>query len=215
MAEQYLKILDSSSRLQESGRYTKISKIVRAPRVLWAQRKDVLYLTIEIVEAKDDSLTITEKSLAFSASEGSSGNKYSVSFDFYDLVNAESVEQHKTDRHISLVVKKVDEEKPYWPRLVKVGKPHFVHTDFSRWKDEDEEDEEEPGMGGMSGMGGMGDMDFSQFASMAGNGGFPNMMGGQNFDEEDSDEEETGKDNTDEEDPYQKTSKATLVEDDE
>jgi prostaglandin-E synthase len=187
-------------------------RIVRAPRILWAQRKDVLYLTIEIVEAKDDSLAITEKSLTFSASEGSTGNKYAVTFDFYELVNAESVEQHKTDRHISLVVKKADEEKPYWPRLVKTGKPHFVHTDFSRWKDEDEEDEEEPAMGGM---GGMANMDFSQFASMAGNGGFPNMMGGQGFDEEDGEEEETEENDIDEEDPYQKTSKATLVEDEE
>jgi hypothetical protein len=58
-------------------------------------------------------------------------------------------------------------------------------------------------------------MDFSQFASMAGNGGFPNMMGGQGFDEEDGEEEGTEENDIDEEDPYQKTSKATLVEDEE
>jgi prostaglandin-E synthase len=177
---------------------------------LWAQRKDVLYITIEVVEAQNESLSVTEKSLSFTATEGSSNTKYAVEFEFYDAVEPSSVQQQKTDRHVSLVVTKADTEKAYWPRLVKAGKPHFVHTDFSKWKDEDEEDEDMPGMdgmGGMPGMGGMGDIDFSQFASMAGRGGFPDMGEGS----DDSNDEEQ----KDEEDPYQKTSKVALEEDDE
>ena len=48
------------------------------------------------------------------------------------------------------------EAGPYWPRLVKASKkPHWLQTDFSKWKDEDEDApaEEDP----------MGGMDFSQF----------------------------------------------------
>jgi len=51
--------------------------------------------------------------------------------------------QNITAREICFNIKKM-EDGPYWPRLVKdAKKPGFLHTDFSRWKDEDDSEEED------------------------------------------------------------------------
>lgn len=183
------------------------------PRVLWAQRKDIVYLTFEVFEAQNESIETSATSIKFSAMQPSNGDQYSCELEFYAEVDPSQTQQHKTDRAISLILKKADSESPFWPRLVKSGKPHFVHTDFARWKDEDEvseaEAEADPSMGmGMGGGFGGGNMDFSQFANMAGSGGFPSMDGGE--EEEDSDKEHDV-----EEDPYQKTRPAVIEEDSE
>lgn len=181
------------------------------PRVLWAQRKDIVYLTFEVVEVQNETIDTTATGITFSALQPSTGDRYACQIEFYDEIDPSQTQEHKTDRAITLVLKKADAEKPYWPRLVKSGKLPFVHTDFSRWRDEDElsEGDVDPSLG--RGFGG-GDMDFSQFANMAGSGGFPNM---EDEDDDDSDEEDSEGAKATEEDPYQKTSHAALEEDSE
>lgn len=175
--------------------------IVKVPRVLWAQRKDIIYLTFEVVEAQKETLDVNATSVRFSALQGSSGDKYAVEFDLYAEVDPAETKKNKTDRKYSVVLKKADEDKPFWPRLVKSGKPHFVHTDFALWKEEDDEED-------LSGLAGQ-DMDFSQFASLAGAGMGGNFgAAGPNDYEEEEEEEEAHEDV--EEDPYQKTSSAAL-----
>lgn len=64
-----------------------------------------------------------------------------------------------TPREIFLKLKK-QESGPYWNCLVKGKRPHFLHTDFNHWRDEDESDagDEEPELDSlMSQMGGLGD----------------------------------------------------------
>jgi prostaglandin-E synthase len=47
---------------------------------------------------------------------------------------------------LSFVIQKKEQDEAYWPRLLKAsGKPHFLKTDFARWKDEDDEEEEGAG----------------------------------------------------------------------
>lgn len=172
-------------------------------------------MTIEVVEANEEQFELSKTTLKYSAIQGNTGERYAVELPLYADIDETTSQQHKTDRCITFTLKKADTEQPYWPRLLKSGKPHYVHTDFGRWKDEDEEDEAASPLGGMGGMGGM---DFSQFANMAGSGGFP--MGGGDEDEDDEvadfdaghddDEEHEGE----EDDPYQKTSKAALESDD-
>lgn len=194
------------------------SSTVKVPKVLWAQRSDIVYVTIEVVEAQDEHYELTKTSLTYSAIQGNTGEKYAVELPFYAEIDEVASQHHKTDRCTTFTLKKSDTEQPYWPRLLKSGKPHYVHTDFGRWKDEDEEDEAASSFGGMGDMGGMGGMDFSQFANMAGSGGFP--MGGEDDDEDAADYEAEGHGDEDEEaheheeDPYQKTSKAALESDD-
>lgn len=67
--------------------------------------------------------------------------------------------QHVGPRGAVFIIKK-KETGPYWPRLIRdAKKPHWLQTDFSKWKDEDDDDlgggdDDFPGMGGM---------DFSNF----------------------------------------------------
>lgn len=166
----------------------------------------MVYLTIEIVEATQEQIVITDKGLKASAIQGNTGESYAVNLEFYADIDVSECKQQKTDRHLFFTLKKLEKDQPYWPRLLKTGKPHYVHTDFSLWKDEDEEDEEAapfPGFaGGFPGMGGAGDMDFSNFG-----------MGDDGEEEDNSDEGERISESSVEEDPYQKTSQSALVED--
>ena len=158
-----------------------------------------MYVTVEIVEAKKESLEITEDRMVLKATQAD-GTNYLLDLPLYASIDTNGTEETVTDRSLFFVLKKADSSAPYWPRLVKTGKPHNVTTDFGRWKDENEEDEpmeaDPMGMAGLGGMGGMGDgFDFSQLAKMAGRGGLPMMS------EEDEEEEEES-----EEDPYEKKS---------
>jgi len=145
---------------------------VRAPRILWAQRKDVVFMTIEVVECKDETLEIKEKQVSFKATEGNTNNIYAFDIELFADVDPTQTKQQKTDRHISLVLQKAKTDEPFWSRLQKnKPNPHFIHTDFSKWKEEDEVDE-------VSGAGAddpMAGFDMSQFAQQfggAGAGGF-------------------------------------------
>lgn len=172
----------------------------KIPRVLWAQREDVIYVTIEIIEGKDEEVTITSDKLSFRALEADSNENVCVELPFFSKVicDESSWTMQRTDRHYFFTIKKEDTSAPYWPKLLNwAKKPHFVHTDFSKWKDEDEEEEETGvGMPGMSGMGGMGGgmegMDMEKL--MASMGGMDALkgMGGEDggFGSSDDDEEE-------------------------
>lgn len=176
----------------------------------------MVYLTFEVVEAQDEAINVTDTKVSFSATQRDSGDRYVVSFDLFDKVDPSATVQHKTDRAISVTLSKADKEASFWPRLTtEKKKPHFLGTDFARWKDEDEvsEGDLDPSFGG-----GAGGMDFSQFASMAGGaGGFPGMGGGFGGDDDEGEEEEEEGDEEAEgqsDDPYQKTSKTVIAADD-
>ena len=152
------------------------------PTVLWAQRPDRLFLTIELWEATDVTLTFPDtRHLEFNAV--SNGQKFELSLEFYGAIQKDQVNSLVTNRHITMVVMKEDAVGPYWPRLVKpTGKNQFIKTDFDKWIDEDElgqADEESLGGG----------MDFSKMMAgmgngmpgMGGMGGFPGMGGGSDF----------------------------------
>ena len=60
---------------------------------------------------------------------------------------AQESKQRKTARGLYLVIKK-KEAGPYWSRLTSDSrKVPYIHTDFNRWKDEDEDDSDEDGPG--------------------------------------------------------------------
>ncbi|KAJ2041415.1 p23 chaperone protein wos2 [Coemansia sp. S3946] len=154
------------------------------PRVLWAQRKDVVYLTIEIADAPE--ATINDQSIDFECEK--EDKKYAFHFDFFQPIVWKESKKSNSTRVSFYILKKAD-DTVWWDRLYKEkGKLNFVHTDFSRFVDEDESDDEKPahpgmdfsqlgmgGMGGMPGMGGMGGM-----PGMGGMGGMPGM-GGMDF----------------------------------
>ncbi|KAL0074981.1 HSP20-like chaperone [Phycomyces blakesleeanus] len=173
------------------------------PTVLWAQRNDLLYLTVELSDIKTPQINIQPTKFSFKGKGEKEQNEYEAEIEFFGEIDVEKSKQHLTPRNLLLVLYK--KEEGFWPRLQKGSKLNFVKVDFTRWKDEDDDEEEEPAMpagmegmggmgGGMEGMGGMGGMDFSSLLAQAGAGG---QMGGMDNlpedDEDSSDEEEAPK----------------------
>ncbi|KAJ2499930.1 p23 chaperone protein wos2 [Coemansia sp. RSA 1972] len=180
----------------------------RHPTVLWAQREEIIYLTVELHDAQDAKIDLTEGSIDFSNT--TDDLLYKFHLDFYKPIKPDQAKKSLTGRKTLMVLEKAEGE--WWPRLTKdTGKLNFLKTDFDHWKDSDDEEEDEakdfpgmdfsqmggmggmggmPGMGGMGGMPGMGGMggmpDMSALAGMAGMGGMPGMGGApMNFGDED------------------------------
>lgn len=174
------------------------------------QRKDKLFLTIDVQDVKDAKVELTATHLKFTGS--AQGKDYNLDLEFFKEINPEESKYAVLPRHIVFnIVKK--ESGPHWDRLTKVGgKQWWLKADWGRWVEEDEEDEGAgeggdfdmggmggmpPGMMGMPGMGGMGGMPPGMMG-MPGMGG----MGGMNFndfggdlegsDEEDEDDDDEG-----------------------
>ncbi|RKP35881.1 HSP20-like chaperone, partial [Dimargaris cristalligena] len=137
------------------------------PEVLWAQRSDVIYLTINQPDVSVKVLEITPTNIKF---EGvNDQTTYSFDLDFFAEIDPEASKKSVSARSIFLILAKKDQEEPYWPRLQKVkGKLSYLKTDFGKWKDEDDDDEEEAGAGGAGGMPNFDGMDFSSMAGGAG-----------------------------------------------
>jgi prostaglandin-E synthase len=152
------------------------STATRFPPVRWAQRKDSLFITIDLQGVKNPELTVTKDAIKFKGEAQSHGtgpetHVYALDLNLYDEINTDDVKENRTDRTLRLLIGK-KESGPFWPRLVKdAAKVSYIKTDFDRWVDEDEEDEA-PGL--------TDGFDMSQFAQMLGGagGGAGGGMGG-------------------------------------
>ncbi|KAM0062696.1 putative CS domain, HSP20-like chaperone [Helianthus debilis subsp. tardiflorus] len=154
----------------------------RHPTLKWAQRADVLFITIDLPDAKDVKLKLEpEGKFYFSATAGADNVPYEIDIELHDKVNVNESKASVGSRAIVYLIKK--EESKWWNRLLKQeGKtPAFVKVDWDKWVDEDEMDEKAGA--DMD----FGDMDFSQL-NLGGGGGFD--AEGVDDEDEDSDTEE-------------------------
>ncbi|KAI9593131.1 HSP20-like chaperone [Syncephalis fuscata] len=159
-----------------------MTSAVRHPEVLWAQRTETLLITINLRDIKNETVELLPNRITFKGE--SDGEKYAFDIELYAEVVPEESKQAKTDFRLAMIVKKKDEDQPYWPRLQKEKtKLAFLRTDFNQWRDEDEQDEQPEANAGMEGM------DFSQFAGAGGDMNFDAMMGGGEEDDEEDNEE--------------------------
>ncbi|RIB16128.1 HSP20-like chaperone [Gigaspora rosea] len=148
------------------------------PEVLWAQRQNELFVTINLVDIKDPKINVNKEKISFEGIGGTEQKLYQFEITLYKEVNPEGSKRSETARSIVLVLDKAEHGQQYWPRLQKDHvKISYLKTDFARWKDEDEDDEE----GGNDPLGGM---DFSNLMGSGGGGG------GAGFDDDDSDDED-------------------------
>eukprot|EP01097_Dermamoeba_algensis_P005715 TRINITY_DN3617_c0_g1_i2.p2 TRINITY_DN3617_c0_g1~~TRINITY_DN3617_c0_g1_i2.p2 ORF type:complete len:194 (-),score=56.11 TRINITY_DN3617_c0_g1_i2:187-720(-) len=168
------------------------------PTVLWAQRKDTVYIKIDVPDLKDNPKLVVEPTkITF---EGKSHDKtYACELGLFEEVDLEGSKWAVRARNIEFVLKKKN-PGPFWPRLLSTAGKHFwLKADWNKWKDEDEADEDfgdlgDFDMGGMGGgmgggfpgMGGMGG-GFPGMGGMGGMGGFPGM-GGLGEDEDDDED---------------------------
>ena len=151
------------------------------PRVLWAQRKDVVYVTFEVFEVKEEKIEIKDNVINFSGVRGSDGAKFAVSLELFGSIDSGDCKISVGHRDVSLILAK-SEAGPYWPRLLKsTQKMHYIHTDFSKWIDEDEEDEAAADLPGMSNFG---NFDMSQFGGAGSNFDMSQFGGAEGLEEE-------------------------------
>jgi len=179
------------------------------PSVLWAQRPNLLFVTINVSDIENPDIKVEKDSMSFKGKGGADKKMYEVKLKFLHEVNPDTVKYGVKPRCAEFVLEKA-EEGPYWSRLLEdKTKVHWLKVDFSKWKDEDDSENEEegggggdleemmknmgglgggmggmPGMGGMGGMPGMGGMDFS---GAGGLGGQPDL---DDLDDNDSDDED-------------------------
>lgn len=110
------------------------------PQLKWAQRKDKVYITFDLIEVQDPQIDIIdEKILKFSGSD--KNHTYALELEFFEEISKEDSKYVFATRNIFLNLKK-KEKGPYWPRLTKnTGKLNFLNLDWNLYIDEDEEDE--------------------------------------------------------------------------
>jgi prostaglandin-E synthase len=144
-----------------------MQEVVMQPTVLWAQRDDYVWLTVDVPNAEDLKIDLSSTGIDFSCK--ADGKTYIFKLDFYkSIVKADS--KFLKHRLVDFALKKETSED--WPRLSKESKKlSWVKVDWSKWEDSDAEDE--PAGFDMSNMGGFGDLGMG--AEMAGLGGMANM----------------------------------------
>eukprot|EP01053_Blabericola_migrator_P008003 Blabericola_migrator_1__8002@NODE_4101_length_1333_cov_521_600316_g2534_i0_p1_GENE_NODE_4101_length_1333_cov_521_600316_g2534_i0NODE_4101_length_1333_cov_521_600316_g2534_i0_p1_ORF_typecomplete_len210_score51_76CS/PF04969_16/2_3e13MFS18/PF17352_2/0_013ArsA_HSP20/PF17886_1/0_039HSP20/PF00011_21/0_056fn3_6/PF17766_1/0_13Glyco_hydro2_C5/PF18565_1/0_22Forkhead_N/PF08430_12/0_4_NODE_4101_length_1333_cov_521_600316_g2534_i0296925 len=159
------------------------------PPTLWSQRKDSLYVTIEVIDPEDVKVTIEEQSLSVSCKK--EGREYAVTLPLYAKIAPEE-SKYAVKRSIICHLTKVDKQR--WPCLLaNKEKRQTLKVDWNTWLDTDDEEEaaksgaggfnmddfDMGGMGGLGGMGGMGGMpgmgDLGGLGGMGGMGGMDDM----------------------------------------
>jgi prostaglandin-E synthase len=114
------------------------------PNIKWAQRKDKIFITIDVVGVKSPQIDIVDgKTLKFQGTDET--HKYAFELELYDEVSKEESKFSLDSRNIFLNIQK-ETKGPYWPRLTRAaGKLNWVGVDWRYYIDEDEEDEETKG----------------------------------------------------------------------
>lgn len=108
------------------------------PTVIWAQRKDSVYLTVDVKDATDVQVRLEEGSLSFNARGGDAGSiAYSFDLEFFKPIQREK-SKWSTKRCPEFCLRK--QEEGGWDKLQKAGKLPWVKVDWGRWADSDEED---------------------------------------------------------------------------
>eukprot|EP01147_Barroeca_monosierra_P006272 gene6272-7448_t len=157
--------------------------------VLWAQREDCIYLTVEVPDVKDPKVDIQGTTFAFKAKGGPNAEDFEANIELYGEIDPEQSKQRTTGRHVFFVLQK-KETGPYWPQLTKQKiKYPWLKVDFNMWKDEDESDDEAGAGPGVPGD--MGDMSSLMQQFNAGGMNFDMPSGGMDDDEgPDSDDDD-------------------------
>ncbi|KAL4559072.1 hypothetical protein LXL04_031205 [Taraxacum kok-saghyz] len=162
------------------------SNMSRHPTLKWAQRDDLVYITIDLPDAKNVNLKLSpEGKFYFSATSGPDNTPYEIDINLYDNVNVDESKANVGSRNVVYIVKK--EESKWWNRLLKQeGRtPAFVKVDWNKWVDEDEQDEKAgPDM----------DYDDVNFSSLNLGGG-----GGEDFDDDEEEDESDTEEDVEEE----------------
>ncbi|OQR68913.1 prostaglandin E synthase 3-like [Tropilaelaps mercedesae] len=116
---------------------------VRNPVVLWAQRRDCIYLTIAVEDCNNAQVKIGVDKVTFKGT-GGDRNQYECTLDLYGKLKTEECKFITRDRATEMLLLKDSSGDEFWPRLLKeTTKMHWLKVDFNKWKDEDDSDPED------------------------------------------------------------------------
>jgi prostaglandin-E synthase len=133
-----------------------------APSVLWAQRQNCIFLTIQLEDCQNPDIKVEPNRIYFRGTGGTEKKEYELDLELYEPIVPDNSLFKVRDRNIEFCLKK-EKEGPYWPRLPKSNvKYHWLKVDFNKWKDEEDSDDE----GGP--FGGGGDTDFEEMMKQMG-----------------------------------------------
>jgi hypothetical protein len=108
------------------------------PIIKWAQRKDCLYITIDVVHTEKPTIEIIDgKKLKYIGTSAS--KKYAFEIELHDEVVKEESKYTLDSRNIFLNIKKKT-SGPHWPSLTTV-KYKWIQVDWAYFVEEDEEEE--------------------------------------------------------------------------
>ncbi|KAH3716899.1 hypothetical protein DPMN_059632 [Dreissena polymorpha] len=91
----------------------------KIPNVTWAQRNDVVYLTICLEDCKNPAIELTEQKLKFSGKGGTNKELYEITIEFFKEVNPQESKYGVKARNVAFVIKKKEPSGTYWPQLLK------------------------------------------------------------------------------------------------
>ena len=109
------------------------------PMIKWAQRKDRLFITINVVHSKKPIVDLTDgKRIKYQGTDGTVN--YAFDMELYDEISKDESKYTLESRNIFLNIKKKT-PGPYWPRLLKDEKKHpWIEVDWMYYAEEDEEE---------------------------------------------------------------------------
>ncbi|XP_008557314.1 prostaglandin E synthase 3 isoform X2 [Microplitis demolitor] len=114
--------------------------VITPPPVLWAQRKNQLFITFCLEDCKDPTINIDAEKVYFKGVGGTDQKEHEVTINLFKEIDPEKTTKNAKGRLFDVVLMK-KEEGPYWPRLTKENnKFHWLKIDFNKWRDEDDSD---------------------------------------------------------------------------
>ena len=114
------------------------------PQVKWAQRPNLIFLTICLEDCKSPKIELLPGRLIFQGVSGPENKQYKLNIEFLKEIVPEKCKFAIRDREIDLVLEKL-ESGPYWDRLIKSKtKTHWLKVNFDKWVDEEELNEKNP-----------------------------------------------------------------------
>jgi len=140
------------------------ANVLAAP-VVWAQRKDTIYLNFDLQDVKEEKIHLETSKLTFEGT--SAGKKYRSELNLLKEVDPAKSKYVVRPRRVEFILQK-KETGPYWENLLKEkNKLNWLKVDWNKWRDEDEADDDGFDARGMDAFSG-GNMDFG---NMGGGGG--------------------------------------------
>lgn len=120
------------------------SSKVLTPEFLWAQRKDQVFITVNVPNVKKGvSVKLTDEGqIYFKGFGGAVGHEaeYLLDITLFKPIKADQSKYKITARSAVFRIHKAD-SGPYWDRLLKAeGRNVHCKIDWDNWKDEDEDE---------------------------------------------------------------------------